>query len=59
MYKIALLIILVAILYDVREIKLTIRQTELRATTAQEMVKYWLPPIRDTRLKNNCGRCHK
>lgn len=44
---------------DIRDIKLSIHQTETKATTVQELFKYWFPPLKETRLANQCGRCHK
>lgn len=59
MIKWIILLLLTVIMWDVRDIKLQLRSTQTQATTAAELVKYWLPPISKTRMKNDCGRCHR
>ena len=54
-----MMLIMLNIASEIHQIKLMLTGTRTEAHTAMELVKYWLPPISDTRMNRQCARCHR
>lgn len=49
----------ISMVLDLKEIRQSMQSTRSYSIMTSELIQYWFPPIQNTRMKNNCARCHR